>query len=173
MFLGVRPCPHVWVVGERRQRRRLCNQYRCLLFFYWKNYSTWLFLWSSVLVFNRSADLMISQNPHARHDRWWSRRRPSALRYRNCGAKNLFFSVSEIFGFRKLWGKQNAREWGAQSPSSCQKAHFPILGKVWSPGESCPVYPEFGIRSVIPIFALTRIPVKRVIVKGFLHGNSG
>ena len=53
MFLGVRPFPQVWIVGGRRRRRWLCNQYRCLLFFYWKIYSSWPFLWSSVLDFQQ------------------------------------------------------------------------------------------------------------------------
>ena len=40
-----------------------------------------------------------------------------------------------------------SRQTRPQSPSSCQRTHFPILGKVWSPGESCASYPEFfGLR---------------------------
>ena len=41
-----------------------------------------------------------------------------------------------------------SRQTRPQSPSSCQRTHFPILGKVWSPGESCASYPEFfGLRT--------------------------
>ena len=129
MFLGVRPCPHVWVVGERRQRRWLCNQYRCLLFFYWKNYSTWLFLWSSVFVFNRSADLMISQNPHARHDRWWSRRRPSALRSQVLWSQKIIFCIFRKQLFSKSIRKRNCEGMGSAIPIKLPESTFPHLGE--------------------------------------------
>ena len=68
--------------------------------------------------------------------------------HRYCGAKKSFSAFSEISCFRKVSEKETAREWGAQSPSSCQRTHFPVLGKVWSPGESCASYPDrIGLRT--------------------------
>ena len=74
----------------------------------------------------------------------------------------LYFPKSAVFEKcqkRKLRGNGGAacplarvkhrpsRQTRPQSPSSCQRTHFPVLGKVWSPGESCASYPEFfGLR---------------------------
>ena len=50
-----------------------------------------------------------------------------------------FFQFLKSSGFENYEENRMRGNGGAQPPSSCQKAHFPIWGKVWSPGESCPV----------------------------------
>ena len=84
--------------------------------------------------------------------------------HRYCGAKKSFSAFSEISCFRKVSEKETAREWGAQSPSSCQRTHFPILGKVWSPGESCASYPEFfGLRKRWSLLSIVKAGKARYI----------
>ena len=61
-----------------------------------------------------------------------------------CGTETVepricFLQFLKSSGFKNYEENKMRGNGGAQSPSSCQKAHFPILGKVWSPGESCPV----------------------------------
>ena len=88
--------------------------------------------------------------------------------HRYCGAKKLFSAFSEISCFRKVSEKETAREWGAQSPSSCQRTHFPVLGKVWSPGESCASYPEFfGLRkrwSLLSIVKADKVKIPAILI---------
>ena len=73
--------------------------------------------------------------------------------------------------------KETAREWGAQSPSSCQRTHFPVLGKVWSPGESCASYPEFfGLRKRWSLLSIVKagkakIRARRINVVRASHKN--
>ena len=73
--------------------------------------------------------------------------------------------------------KEIAREWGAQSPSSCQRTHFPVLGKVWSPGESCASYPEFfGLRKRWSLLSIVKagkakIPARLINVVRASHKN--
>ena len=97
--------------------------------------------------------------------------------HRYCGAKKSFSAFSEISCFRKVSEKETAREWGAQSPSSCQRTHFPILGKVWSPGESCASYPEFfglrkrwSLRSIVKADKV-KIPASLMNVARASHKN--
>ena len=97
--------------------------------------------------------------------------------HRYCGAKKSFSAFSEISCFRKVSEKETAREWGAQSPSSCQRTHFPVLGKVWSPGESCASYPEFfGLRKRWSLLSIVKagkakIPARLINVVRASHKN--
>ena len=70
-----------------------------------------------------------------------------------------------------------SRQTRPQSPSSCQRTHFPNLGKVWSPGESCASYPEFfGLRkrwSLLSIVKADKVktPARLINVVRASHKN--
>ena len=128
-------------------------------------------------IFNSSVDLVLLQilMPCMTDDSLGGGLQRCGHRY--CGAKKSFSAFSEISCFRKVSEKETAREWGAQSPSSCQRTHFPILGKVWSPGESCASYPEFfGLRKRWSLLSIVKagkakIPARLINVVRASHKN--
>ena len=59
-----------------------------------------------------------------------------------------------------------SRQTRPQSPSSCQRTHFPILGKVWSPGESCASYPEFfGLRKRWSLLSIVKAGKAKLLAR--------
>ena len=70
-----------------------------------------------------------------------------------------------------------SRQTRPQSPSSCQRTHFPVLGKVWSPGESCASYPDrIGLRTRWSLLSIVKadkvkIPASLMNVARASHKN--